>query len=169
MAIASKLSLSWAPTLPCQTTPGATTPPPSSPDLCHFGHSRVVDTSTCFDHCLLRRRGRHPAPQRGSTRLPLFLQRAPSCSTQDPPSRQRIGQFCVDHTSSPGQPRSFCTRYRCVPASHQPKCSFSLAGSSSSSSPSGASSVRSVLPDATHLACLEALSRFLTDRRSPFP
>ena len=109
-----------------------------------------MDTSTCFDHCRLRGRGRHPAPKRCPTRLSLFLQRAPSCSTQDPSSRQRIGQFCVEHISSPGR-REVSALTLVVAGSHLLKYSFNLADSSSSSSPSGTISVRPVLPDASHI------------------
>ena len=151
MALASKLSLSWAPTLFV-----------SKPHLGRQRHRQVLQifaTSvtrgwwtrihaliTVFfvgEAGILLRSG-------GSTRLLLFLQRAPSCSTQDPPSRQRIGQFCVDHTSSPSQPRSFCTRYRCVrlPTSRSaPSASLARRPLLHRAVPV---SVRSVLPDATH-------------------
>ena len=137
---------------PCQTTPGAAATLPCSPDRHHL-RQWVMDTSARLDHCRLRGEGRHPAPRRGSTRLSLFLQIAPSGLTQDPLPRQRTVQFCFDHTSSPDQTGNSCT-----PASHRPTCSFSFTHSSSSSSPNDARPAGSVLPDVLHIRPAPRLS-----------
>ena len=91
----------------------ATTTLPSSPDRHHLRHW-VIDTRTWSDHCRFRGKGRHAAPQRGSTRLSLFLQIAPSGLTQDLLPRRHTARFRVGHTSSPDQARNLCTRSRCV-------------------------------------------------------
>ena len=83
-----------------------------------------------------------------------FSQEVLPCSSLDPLPRQRIGQLCcVERFFLSSAAEKFLRSPLLWPDSHQLNYSFSRADSWSFSLPSGAKSVESVLPDASHI-CL---------------
>ena len=143
MATTSKLSLSWVPIPPCQTTPGAAATLPCSPD-CHHLRQWMMDTSTCSDHCRFRGEGRSRSVAQHA--CPLFLQIAPSSLSSTAAHCPIL--YRSHFLSRPGGEslRSFSL----CSGSHQLKCFFSFTDPSSSSSPSDARPAGSVLSDALH-------------------